>query len=313
MSDSNEREKDEKDEKLDSTELPVVDLLKNSSFLIKNYRDIQSKRLKYRLSFFVKASIAIHGSIDNIKKTGVNVPIESNRDVDMINRLVDLKTFATIPVFTAEGGNAVSHLYTIGMWYYWGLPELFIKFDQPIDSENTDFMGVLINIIHDNLFYKYKDKIVNKNTHEIDRINFKKEPSSIYLSLDGFDESIKMKRVDDDDYMDLKAYFMMWFYLYYMEAESNEKNEPKLYPLYRIDLKKEKYPEICKKITDALMTSALSKLNTPDGEIDDKNESNDDTSSVRSELSDILETEEIEEEIKMSEVENLDNNENENN
>lgn len=288
-------------------------LLNNSIQYLIEYRKLQAKKLQMRLSVFTKVVMDKFGSINKIKQDGC-APIESQRDIDMINKLISLETFATIPVFTSDG-TAITHFYTIGLWYYWGIPEIVFKFDTPI-RENAEFINVVINIIHDKLFAVYRDRIVSNKRSDINRINFESEPETLVLNLENFGIDFKMNRVDNNQYMDIKAMFMLWFYMYYMDAIVNEKKEPCLYPVYQINIDSAQYSKTCKLIIDKLLSSAVAKLNIDQhSETQESSESESDSESEDSRLSTIDEVDEQhkndiqESEQYEDEIENLDDTE----
>lgn len=258
--------------------VPEVDsnLLNNSNQYLIKYRNLQAKKLQMRLNVFTKVAIDKFGAINKIKQDHC-APIESQRDIDVIDKLISLETFATIPVFTNDG-SAITHFYTIGLWYYWGVPEIVFKFETPL-KENTEFINVVISIIHDKLFAMYSNRIVNQKSSEINRLNFSSEPEKIVLKLENFGVDFKMKRVDNNQYMDIKAMFMLWFYMYYMDAILNEKNEPCLYPVYQINIDNAEYSKTCKIIIDKLLNSAVAKLNTQVVSGTDTDDSDSDTDS----------------------------------
>jgi hypothetical protein len=284
-----------------------IKLLKGSMNFLSEYRDKQSKDLARRLDFFVQSATKKYGSVQNIKKTG-NEPVETEEDIKLIKQIINLKTFATIPFFSQDG-KSITQIYTVGMWYYWGLPELVIKFEKPIGvNSGIEYVGILINIIHDTLFDMFKNKIIkdinnddkdNKSSSDktigdktsgdktscektnddmINRIDFGSKNKSIYVNLENFDMSFKLCHVDESDYMDLKAYIMLWFYMYYMTADIDEHGTPKMYPVYRIDIKQKKYSVICENIAKVLMITRKidkSESTSADNSNDSQNDSND--------------------------------------
>lgn len=221
-------------------------LLNGSNKQLTEYRNIQSKKLQLRLNIFTKAVKDKFGNFENIKER-LSGPVESEKDIELVSRIINLKTFAIIPVFAND--TDISHCYTIGMWYYWGLPEIVLNFDKPL-TKNIEFINIIVNIIHDKLFMLLQDKI-NKNETDINRIDYELEDKEIELKIDSFDLQFNLKRVDDD-YMGIKALFLMWFYMYYMDAIVNNNGEPKLYPVYQISIDNDYYDEVCKKIIDKL-------------------------------------------------------------
>ena len=254
-------------------------LLNNSILYLEQYRNNQSNRLKKILNIFIESTTNKFGSIDNIKEDRC-LAIESQRDIDMINKLVDLKTFAIIPVFIKDD-DSISHFYTMGMWYYWGLPEIVFTFDTPI-KENAEFINVVTNILHDKIFAMYRNRIISSDINTINRINFEAEPEILNIELENFDIDFKMTRIDSNRYMDIQAVFMMWFYMYYMNAELDENKQPCLYPVYQINIGESEYSQKCKILIEKILSSI------------DKMQKNNDTESDKSEsdlsdLSDILE------------------------
>lgn len=245
--------------------------LTNSVTQLVQYRKLQSKNLKIRLSLFTKVVLDKYGSIENTKRNGLEA-IESQHDINIINKLVELESYVTFPTYSKDN-KSITHFYTIGFWYYWGLPEIVLQFDQPI-RENAEFANVIINIIHDELFNMWHDRIIIKNGKYIgiNRINFEEESSRIVLNLDKFDLEFTLNKVKDEKYMDIKAMYMMWFYMYYMDAIKDEKEQPCLYPVYILEIKRADYANICKKIMNKLLHSAIEKL---EDENDDNNSSDD--------------------------------------
>jgi hypothetical protein len=268
-------------------------LLNGSNKQLDEYRSMQSKKLQLRLNIFAKAAKDKFGSLDNIKEK-LSGPVESQKDIDMINTIINLKTFAVIPVFVDD--TQISHFYTIGMWYYWGLPEIVINFDKPI-SKNIEFVNILINIIHDKLFALFQNKILGTEQNkilgteqnkilgteqnkisgtDIIRIDYETELKEIELKIENFDIQFNMHRVDQNEYMDIKTIFLMWFYMYYMDAIINNEGEPKLYPVYQISINNEYYDEACNNIINKLKShindsnlDSDSELSTLDEEDDE--------------------------------------------
>jgi hypothetical protein len=286
-----------------STETSNTNLLNNVNKYLLEHRDIQSKKLQMRLNVFTKVAKDQYGAIENIKD--ISGPIESARDIDLINTLIRLKTFATIPVFNTN--KELTHIYTIGLWYYWGLPEIVLKFDESI-KEKSEYhnmvLNIVLNIIHDKLFAMYHDKILGLNKN-INQINFDSEPSDLNINLDNFDIEFNLKRVESDQYMDIKALYMLWFYTYYMEARMNDNSEPLLYPVYQLTINNAEYSKIFTHIIDKLITHAItnkSKDLESDSDSDTESDSGSDSDSEsNSELPTIHE-----QDAENSETENLD-------
>lgn len=248
-------------------------LLNNSIICLAQYRNLQAKRLRIRLNIFTKVVLDLFKTIDNIKGNGCHA-VESQQDIDIINRIIELESFVTFPTY-AKDCKSITHFYTVGMWYYWGIPEIILQFNLPI-TENTDFANVILNIIHDKLFTMYRDKIM---TQDINRVDFFSEPKGIKLKLDKFDITFKMHRVSTDQYMEMKAMYMMWFYMYYMDAPRDQNNRPALYPVYRIEIDRTDYEGICRKIMNKLLHSAIENLNNDSVSDDSASDQSDDSTS----------------------------------
>jgi hypothetical protein len=237
-------------------------LLNNSMSYLSNYRERQATDLQMRLNLFVKSAVDKYGSIDKIKNDGCS-PIDSQRDIMIIEKLIELKTFVTIPVFVQANENTktISHFYTIGLWYFWGLPEIVITFEQPI-TQNAEFINIVINVIHDKLYAIYRDKLTphDNDLNSITRLDFLKEPGRIKLRLNNFNIHFIMKRLEPIHYMENNTPFMLWFYMYYMEAQLDTDKQPKLYPVYQIKLNETQFTHVAEKIMDKLYEATLNQL-----------------------------------------------------
>lgn len=252
-----------------------ITILNDYSNCMIEFREQQTSLLKIRLNIFIKTAIEKYKSLDNIVE-GNCAPVNSNSDVNIINKLIEMKSFITIPIFNRS--NSITHFYTIGLWYFWGLPELVIKFTEPI-KQNADFINIITNIIYDKFFEMYKNKITmesNQNNKIINRLDFELEPNQIKLEIDKFNICFNMKKVEHDKYMELNAIFMMWFYMYYMQAPVDKDNQPKLYPIYEIIFNEVEFSEIAKSIMNKLIEISLDKINDIDLKTDDSNTSNED-------------------------------------
>ena len=69
-----------------------------------------------------------------------------------------------------------------------------------------------------------------------------------------------MNQVGTDQYMEMRAMYMMWFYMYYMDAPKDQNNNPSLYPVYIIEIDRTEYTDICKKIMNKLLFSAIDNI-----------------------------------------------------
>lgn len=269
-------------------------LLRNSVSHLEAYRKKQAEKLKMRLNVLKQAAIKKHGSIDNIKTNEGTEPIESKNDVNIIERLINLETFVTIPVFARNSHvynkcdnsstnkcDVLTHVYTLGMWYYWGLPEIVIRFDKPV-IDYHDVANILINLIHDELFFKFKNIIVNESD-ELIHIDYESVSKNVDIKLDKFDLEFTFKRISGDQYMDVKAGYMMWFYMYYMDAINDSKGNPKMYPVYQLEITQDTYINASKKIINKLKTTIENISNNTDVSLsseESENDENDENDSI---------------------------------
>jgi len=287
---------------------PDDTLIRNSMNYLQNYREAQAALLKQRLTVFTNAVIKKYGSLDKLK-CDEGSPIESKNDIDIIDRIVKLQTFIMIPIYNSANG--ITHFYTLGMWYYWGLPEILITFDKPVFENMYESINIFTNIIHDELFYMFRNRIVNrviknknhtiKVSNDIHRIDFCSEPDTLKITLEKFDLEFELKRIEQGRYIDIKAVYMMWFYMYYMDAIKDKKNEPTLYPVYELKINEGNYRTACKQIVDVLMTKVMSTktVKTKDDESTDSIDSIDSVDSVDSDTPVIIESCDTETEIKI--------------
>ena len=102
------------------------------------------------------------------------------------------------------------------------------------------------------------------NELDIKRVDFFSESKNLKLKLDKFDITFRLHRVSTDQYMEMKAMYMMWFYMYYMDAPRDQNNRPSLYPVYRIEINRTEYADICQKIMNKLLHSAIRDLKNND-------------------------------------------------
>lgn len=236
----------------------------NTLINLSDFREKQSTTLGARLQIFKENILAKYGTYDDIK-TDEMIPLQSRSDVDLINKLVDTKDFVIIPVYN---GNSIIQVYTIGLWYYWGLPELVFNFTTPI-KKNQDFVHIFINIIKSQLDSNYHNKIVI-DSKTIDRsiFNYDNLQEEILLNIDKYDVDFIMKKMDDMDYLDKNTSYLLWFYMYYMDIKTNTNNEPILYPLYKIDVNYVNYSHIEKKVNSLIAESTNNLHKTQDNDSD---------------------------------------------
>lgn len=235
------------------------DIINDIDYL-SEFRKKQSMLLKNRLNVFSKTVTNKHNMYNNINK-GDFLPIESNEDTNLIIKLVELQNFVIIPIYCDD--NKLSSIYTIGIWYYWGLPELIIKFKNPTDKIDIEFINLLLNILKNELYinnYKY----ISYNSPEyINRLDFDAQN----IKIKKFDIVFNLEKMYDDIYITEKINYLLWFYSYYMDSKKNSDGEYEMYPLYCLELDEKKYNNIFEVITQKYI-EFIEKDNSSDLDID---------------------------------------------
>lgn len=252
-----------------------------SNKLLEQYRHIQSSKLSKRLDLFTKLAISRCGSIDNITPSD-GTPLESPSDIVKIQRLIDHKSFIIVPA-QDEKTQQITHVFTVGMWYYWGIPDVIIRFNPYIDND-FGFIQILLNIVHDQIFDKFKEKIIDQKTDlKINRLDFKNDYSKFSIEDDSLDIKLNLNIVDESEYLSLKAMPMMWFYMYFMDADVDKDGIPKFYPLYMTDITPNQYKQISTfattKLTDKLIllaqTEDIGELTDSESELEEERKTDD--------------------------------------
>lgn len=238
------------------------------------YRKIQSNNLWEILNQYIKNTIIKFGSIANVQHDDV-LPIDAQEDIDVVNRLVQLKTFCIIPNINPDT-QRVTHIYTLGMWYYWGIPEILINFDVPvIENEITFCKQLFLDVIHNYLYKKYMDKLVCDDNTKIRSINFWNEPSTISIVNETYSINLDINRVAETEYIKLGLTRLLWFYMYYMKniviSEGNNK-QLLMFPVYQTTLSKISYSSIVDKIVNKLYNDALKSSKDPLDEYTDSSD-----------------------------------------
>jgi len=222
------------------------------------FRNIQSKTLDTRLQIIKEATIKNHGSYADIKSDEL-LPLQSESDVVLLNKIIDTKDFVIIPVYDNE--SSITHAYTVGLWYYWGLPEILFDFKEPV-KHNQNFLHIFINIIKLELYKKYHNQIVLDNS-SINRDIFSYDTLSdeIILNISNYNVDYILKKMDDIDYLNKHIIYMFWFYMYYMDMGNTKGDDPTLYPLYKINVDETNYTAIEKQIYTSILESSTNGLN----------------------------------------------------
>ena len=228
-----------------------------------DFRNKQSKTLETRLQIIKEATIAKHGTYDDIKSDEI-LPLQSRNDIVLLNKIIDTKDFVIIPVF--DDNNNITNAYTIGLWYYWGLPEILFNFTEPV-NQNQEFIHIFINIIKQQLYKKYHNQIVI-DSETINRDVFKDESLSteIVLDIKSYDVEYVMKKMENMEYLNKNTTYMFWFYMYYMGNDDKDV----LYPLYKLDVDKANYTQIEEHIYNLMVESTTDKINNI--ELDDESD-----------------------------------------
>jgi hypothetical protein len=239
------------------------------------YRKIQSNNLWETLNEHIKRTITKYGSVTNIKSDEV-APIDSQEDIDVINRLVQLKTFCIIPNIN-PATQRVTHIYTMGMWYYWGIPEILIKFEVPVlENEITFCKQIFLDIIHNYLYNKYlKTLSLCENNTKIKTINFWNEPSRISIENVEYSINLEIERVAETEYINSGLTTLLWFYMYYMKhsmISNGDDKELLMFPVYQTILSKIVYSNIVDKIVNKLYEDALKGSKDPLDEYTDSSD-----------------------------------------
>jgi hypothetical protein len=218
---------------------------KGSRDALETYRLSQSSKLTTRLNIIMQLS---ESKTNN--DTVTESPITSDTNTQIIQRIINLKTFSIVPIFD-KTNQCITHIYTVGMWYYWGMPDILIKFDSHL-YKNIGFVQTLINIIHDLIFSQLKSEIVLNDS--INLIDFKNKHRKININLNNFNSSeiLTFNLVNESEYMDVNIAVLMWFNMYFVDAQKDTKGEPILFPLYRLDLTIDKYEKISNDVTNAI-------------------------------------------------------------
>ncbi len=217
---------------------------------LKDFRNEQSNLLQKRLNLIKKAN-----------QSRTNDALSSEKDEELLQSLIKNKTFLVVPIMNSK--EEITHIYTIGCWYYWGIPEIVIKFKNPFIVK-VNFIHTIISMIHDCLFSLYSEKIMTNDPLKINKIEFEDE----HLNITDLNIEIELCRVSDDKYLELNTGYMLWFYSFWAEAEVDESNEPIMYPVYTLELSQNGIDEFIDGLVNNLMTK-MESVKLSDTEDDD--------------------------------------------
>lgn len=214
-----------------------------------DYRSDQSTKLKLKADIFKNDFLQKHKSIDLINSDDC-VPIQSKDDIELLDKLINTQNFIIIPIIDND---VITGAYTVGLWYYWGLPEIIISCDGT--NSHCQYFNILIEMIRRELFN------TNENIIRRDVFNYSNSPSNLCLSINKYDIVLELKKLDETDYLSKKTLHMFWFYMFYMEAELDDLNEPILFPVYCVDLNDKQCNQIIDKIFDNIVDNIIENEN----------------------------------------------------
>ena len=72
-------------------------------------------------------------------------PLRNNDDITFIENLIKTNNFAVVPVYKE---NKITKFYTVGLWYFFNVPELVINLENIVlDNENDEYINMIFDII----------------------------------------------------------------------------------------------------------------------------------------------------------------------
>lgn len=129
---------------------------------------------------------------DNDNNIEYNDIIKNEKDINSITSIYENSNYILV-------NNNNTHYHTIGLWYYYGIPELVFESIQ----EHKFILQKIKHFINDN------KNIINE---QIDKFNDKSYSYDYdYTSND------TLEIVDEKDYLDYP--FLVWFYSYFVDAD----------------------------------------------------------------------------------------------
>jgi hypothetical protein len=218
--------------------------------MLSKYKIIQATKLSEKLKIYHNLSLKKYGSIDNVPKGNFYV-IDNQNDIDIVQKLIDSKSY----ILEYKSNNkGITHVYSIGMWYYYGLPDIMISFENEI-NENSEFIDILFSIIHESLFDKFENVLLNDYPENDDDILIKHDYcKDINLNINKFDTNLILKRIDEDNYFRIDCEYAIWFDIYFSKTNKVSIDDDVVdnYPIYRLDITTEEYDSFCMKILNSL-------------------------------------------------------------
>lgn len=153
------------------------------------------------------------------KTKGNNGALDTENDIFIIKKLINSQDYVIIPVYVDDTGETVSHFYTVGRWYYHQKPDIVIRLEN-----NT-------KMIMEIMYYLVK----------------------IFDDGEG-NNLITPRKIKEDEYMEIKAPYLMWFYMYYAELPKDT-----LYPVDIYDVKQSDLPKLVDIIINKIVNETKDK------------------------------------------------------
>lgn len=190
---------------------------------------------------------------DELSKNG---PIDSQKDVNILDSLIKTKNFILLPNYDSNG--KLVYLYTIGNWYYNRIPELLIMVNDNLDgSVNWHDMiwNYLTKTLSNKLFEEYNNNTTKMENNRID--TFLKE-EIVDLSLDNHLLELNLELLPEEKYYEINIGHINWFYMWWTDMTDSKKmvvidenDEIKLdeddiimYPIYKTTINSDNIKEL---------------------------------------------------------------------
>ena len=197
---------------------------------MEEYREKKSLLLQTRYEMVNKLITKKYGSLDKVPQTG-NQPLENKTDRMILDKMINKKTFAVIPVMNDNQHTKL--VYTVGCWYYWKTPELVFRFKDNV-VVNPEFIHMLVGLVHAELHEMHKDHIEEIIEEKIIVHDYSKD---IELLIKKLNITLRLKHINPDGYMEMNTPYMLWFYAFWDQAQLNNKGEiDDIYPVYLIEM-----------------------------------------------------------------------------
>jgi len=207
------------------------------------HRNAQGHKLEKTLKYYTDNS--------NKYSSDSMSPIGSPDDQMLINKLIESKNFVIIPVNLSNDQTMYTHFYTIGLWYFWRIPDIVMKFENPMKNINPE----MVNLIYDIL--------VNRML-ECETEIFDQKQEKIRLDLNKINLQCELTIVREDEYFDIQSILLLWFNMFYVRTEVNTENQPIMPPVYLIQFDQNTYNQYEQNIIHRLMQNIKSSDESSD-------------------------------------------------